>query len=72
MDTTLSNMTSRFVIGIDYNLVELLPDGVPFWNWLKQSLNYIKLPAPAIEFSNQGTKFMILYPFTISIDSIRF
>jgi hypothetical protein len=66
------NMSSRFVIGIDYNLVELLPDGVPFWNWLKQSLNYIKLPAPAVEFSNQGTKFMLLYPFTISIDSIRF
>jgi len=64
-----SNMKSRFVIGIDYNLVELLPDGVPFWNWLKQSLNYIKLPAPAVEFSKDGTQFKILYPFTISFGS---
>jgi hypothetical protein len=65
-------MTSRFVIGIDYNLVELLPDGVPFWNWLKQSLNCIKLPAPAVEFSKDSTQFKILYPFTISINSIQF
>jgi hypothetical protein len=63
---------SRFVIGIDYNLVELLPDGVPFWNWLKQSLNGIKFPAPAIEFSHQGTKFRILYPFTISLGLSQF
>jgi hypothetical protein len=62
---------SRFVIGIDYNLVELLPDGVPFWNWLKQSLNCIKFPAPAIEFSNQGTSFKLFYPFTISIGSVQ-
>jgi hypothetical protein len=66
------NMYSRFVIGIDYNLVEMLPDGFPFWNWLKQSLNFIKFPAPAIEFSNQGTKFRILYPFTISMGSVQF
>lgn len=62
---------SRFVIGIDYNLVELLPDGVPFWNWLKQSLNCIKFPAPAIEFSNKGTSFKLFYPFTISIGSVQ-
>lgn len=66
------DICSRFVIGIDYNLVELLPDGVPFWNWLKQSLNGIKFPAPAIEFSSQGTKFRILYPFTISFGSLQF
>jgi hypothetical protein len=66
------NISSRFVIGIDYNLVELLPDGFPFWNWLKQSLNCIKFPAPAIEFSNQGIKFRILYPFNISIGQSEF
>ena len=55
----------RYVIGLDYNLVELLPDGIPFWMWLKQSLNYFKLPAPAIEITESGTKFFLMYPFVI-------
>ena len=67
-----SNMSSRLIIGIDYNIVELLPDGVPFWNWIKQTLNCFKFPAPAIEFSNQGTQFKLLYPFNISIGSVQF
>ena len=62
-----SNMTRRFVVGLDYNLVELLPDGPDFWNWLKQTLNLVKLPAPAIEFSEQGIRFKLLYPFSISV-----
>lgn len=40
----------RFIISLDYDLEKLLPDGAPFWNWLKQYLNVVKLPAPAIEF----------------------
>jgi hypothetical protein len=60
-----SQMHRRFVIGLDYNLVELLPDGPSFWNWFKQSLNAVKWPAPAVEFSSQGTKFLLLYPFSI-------
>jgi len=55
----------RFVIGLDYNLVELLPDGSNFWNWFKQTLNFVKWPAPAVEFSSQGVKFLLLYPFSI-------
>lgn len=66
-----SNISRRFVIGLDYNIVELLPDGVPFWNWLKQSFNLIKLPAPAVEFSSYGTKFFLLYPFSIQLGSIK-
>lgn len=53
----------RFIIGLDYDLVKLLPDGPPIWNWLRQTLNFIKLPAPAIEISERGTKFMLMYPF---------
>jgi len=66
-----TDIYSRFVIGIDYNLVELLPDGPPFWNWIKQTFNIIKLPAPAIEFTKYGTTFRLLYPFTISNGSIQ-
>jgi hypothetical protein len=55
----------RYVIGFDYNFVELLPDGIPFWMWIKQSLNYFKLPAPAIEITENGVKFFMIYPFDI-------
>ena len=62
----------RFVIGLDYNLVKLLPGGGWFWNWLRQSLNFLKLPSPAIEFTNSGTKFKLLYPFRISLGNLKF
>ena len=62
----------RFVVGLDYNLVKLLPDGGNFWNWFKQSLNYIKLPSPALEFTGRGTRFYLLYPFRISLGSLKF
>ncbi len=55
----------RFVIGLDYNIVELLPDGGNFLNWLKQSFNYFKFPAPAIEFGKE-TRFRLFYPFVFS------
>jgi len=60
-----NNMTSSFLIGLDVNMVELLPDGFPFWNWFKQSLNLIKFPMPAVEFSSSGTKFYVFYPLAI-------
>ncbi len=62
----------RFVVGLDYNLVKLLPDGGWFWNWLRQSLNFLKLPSPAVEFTNSGTKFKLLYPFRISLGNLKF
>lgn len=52
----------RFIIALDYDLVKLLPDGGHVWNWLRQTLNFIKLPAPAIEFS-PGPRFRWLFPF---------
>lgn len=55
----------RYVIGLDYNLVEILPDGPPLWNWFRQGLNHIKLPAPAIVIGHT-TSFRLFYPFTIS------
>lgn len=61
----------KFLVGLDYNLVQLLPDGPPVWNWLKQTLNYIKLPSPTIEFGRE-TKFFLMYPFPINIGNIRF
>ncbi|HYF03112.1 MAG TPA: DUF2279 domain-containing protein [Patescibacteria group bacterium] len=57
----------RVMIGLDYNLVELLPDGPNWWNWFKQSANLIKLPAPTIEFTRGITTFRFLYPFQIRL-----
>ncbi len=55
-----------FLIGLDYNLVKLLPDGGSFWNWLKQGLNLFRLlPAPALQISDRGTNFYLLFPFGI-------
>jgi hypothetical protein len=62
----------RYVIGLDYDLVELLPDGGHFWNWFKQTLNYFKLPSPALEFSMGKTRFYFLYPFQINLGGVRF
>ena len=54
----------KFIISLDYNLVKMLPDGPPVWNWFKQSLNYLKFPSPAVEFGDK-TRFYLLYPFEI-------
>ena len=54
------------LIGFDYNLVELLPDGGSFWNWIKQGLRLVRiLPAPTLQISDRGTNFYLLFPFGI-------
>lgn len=52
----------KLIIGLDYNLIKLLPDGGAGWNWFKQTLNFLKLPSPAIEIGEK-TRFRLLYPF---------
>lgn len=51
------------IVGLDYNLIKLLPDGGAGWNWFKQTLNFLKLPSPAIEIGEK-TRFRLLYPFS--------
>jgi hypothetical protein len=53
----------RFIIGLDYNLLKLLPEGGSFWNWFRQTLNFMKFPAPAVQISNGVVKFYLMYPF---------
>lgn len=57
----------EYIISLDYNLVKLLPDGGSFWNWFKQSLNYIKFPAPAIVFGDKKPQLYLLYPFSLNL-----
>ena len=61
----------KLLISLDYNLIELLPDGPPWWNWLKQSLNYFKFPSPTLEIGSD-TKLFIAYPFYLQIGNFRF
>lgn len=66
----------RYIISFDYDLEKLLPDGAPLWNWFKQYLNFLKLPAPAIEFgflddrkghlTAMPVRAYLVFPFKIS------
>ncbi len=62
---------SVYTIGLDINPVRLLPDGPNLWKWFRQGFNYVKIPAPAIEFGNV-TRFRLLYPFQLQIGPIHF
>jgi hypothetical protein len=61
----------RYMLGLDYNLAALLPEGAPLWNWLRQSLMLFKLPAPAVEFGPHPPRFHLLYPFRIRLGQLR-
>ncbi|MFN5310631.1 MAG: DUF2279 domain-containing protein [Candidatus Kapaibacterium sp.] len=62
---------SVYTLGLDINPVRLLPDGPNLWKWFKQGFNYVKIPAPAIEFGDV-TRFRLLYPFQLQIGPIHF
>lgn len=62
----------KFIIALDYNLARLIPNSTNFLNWLRQSFQYFKFPAPAIEFGDSGIKFNLFYPFKISTGDIHF
>lgn len=53
----------RFIIALDYDLVKIFPNKGTFWNWLAQTLNYYKLPSPAVEFSYKKPRYYLVYPF---------
>jgi hypothetical protein len=66
---------------LDYDLPELLPDfrntvgGTvgDVLNWCKQTLNFVKLPSPSIEFGASGmTRFNLLYPFKLRVAGVTF
>jgi hypothetical protein len=57
-------------LALDYDLGEILPEGLGSWNWLRQSLSLVKLPSPAIKFGPE-TKFYLLFPIDIRIGELR-
>jgi hypothetical protein len=55
------------VLALDFNLSKILPEGGPMWNWWRQTLGFLKIPGPAVEFQvNRETRFYVLYPFKIN------
>ncbi|MFN4769471.1 MAG: DUF2279 domain-containing protein [Candidatus Kapaibacterium sp.] len=72
---------AKFILALDYDLPELLPDfrntvgGTvgDVLNWCKQTLNFVKLPSPSIEFGASGmTRFNLLYPFKLRVAGVTF
>lgn len=55
----------RLILALDYDMIKLLPGDNKFWNWIKQSMNVLKFPSPAVEFSKRGTRFYLLFPFKL-------
>ncbi len=61
-------VTRRFLVGLDYNWVKILPEAqFGFFNYLRQFLNYIRLPGPTLEIGDDGVRFGLLYPFAIVV-----
>lgn len=60
----------KFLISLDYNLIQAIPDTWNFPNWLRQGLNNFKLPSPTLEIG-EITKFYLLYPFPIKLGKFR-
>ncbi len=51
----------RLLVALDYSLVDMLPDLGTFGNWIVQTLDYIHLPAPALQILPE-VKFYIAFP----------
>jgi len=67
-DGTPVGVTRRFLFGLDYDWVKIIPPSSSgFVNYLRQALNYIRLPGPTLEVGDEGVKFGLFYPFIIRV-----
>lgn len=58
----------RMMIGLDYDWLEIIPESsIGAINYIRQGLNYIRLPGPTLEFGDDGVRFGVLYPFAIVV-----
>jgi hypothetical protein len=55
-------LKENYYFGLDFNILSVLPNHNSRWHWLAQTLNFIKLPSPMIEFTNDGEKKHLFYP----------
>lgn len=67
-DGSLVPVSRRFLFGLDYDWVKIIPpSSVGFVNYLRQALNYIRLPGPTLEVGDDGVRFGLFYPFVIVV-----
>lgn len=60
--------TRRYLIGLDYDWVKIIPpSSIGVLNYLRQALNYIRLPGPTLEIGDDGVKVGVFYPFAIVV-----
>ena len=55
-------LEENYYLGIDLNLLSILPDHNSRWHWVAQTADLIKLPSPMIEFTDDGKIQHLLYP----------
>tara|TARA_B110000467_G_scaffold143410_1_gene145442 strand:- start:3828 stop:4766 length:939 start_codon:yes stop_codon:yes gene_type:complete len=55
-------LRENYYFGLDLNILSILPNHNSRWHWVAQTLNFIKLPSPMIEFTDNGKKNHLLYP----------
>ncbi|MBU3678259.1 MAG: DUF2279 domain-containing protein [Candidatus Kapabacteria bacterium] len=58
----------RMMIGIDYDWLKIIPESsIGVLNYVRQGLNYIRIPGPTLEFGDDGVRFAVLYPFAVVV-----
>ena len=62
IDEPRYSLRENYYLGVDFNLLSILPDYNSRWHWLVQTLNFIKLPSPMIEFTDNEQVHHLLYP----------
>jgi len=55
-------LKENYYFGLDLNILSILPNHNSRWHWVAQTLNFIKLPSPMIEYTDDGKKNHLLYP----------
>ncbi|MFM8771239.1 MAG: DUF2279 domain-containing protein [Candidatus Kapaibacterium sp.] len=67
-DGSMRPVKRRMMIGIDYDWLKIIPESsVGVLNYVRQGLNYIRIPGPTLEFGDDGVRFAVLYPFAVVV-----
>jgi len=67
-DGSLETVHGKILLGLDYDLVKIIPRSkIGFLNYIIQGFNIIRLPAPTLEFTHEGTRFGLFYPFAVTV-----
>ncbi|MEN9282043.1 MAG: hypothetical protein RL594_978 [Bacteroidota bacterium] len=67
-DGALLPVKRRMMIGVDYDWLRIIPESsIGVLNYVRQGLNYLRLPGPTLEIGDDGVRFAVLYPFAVVV-----